>query len=77
MKLLLLAMPVFLLVPNHGGELLSPSSPNSVCERKKTSLTGWLPLPQALCHWPHRSSSSPPPSFTRLSSPQLHFSNSK
>jgi hypothetical protein len=33
------------ILPALGGELLSPSLPNSVCERKKTSLSGWLPLP--------------------------------
>lgn len=43
MKLPPLSRPLSFL---PGDELLSPSLPNSVCGRKKTSLSGWLPLPQ-------------------------------
>ncbi len=45
MKFPLPAIVVFLLSPTTCGQLLSPSPPNSVCDRKKTSLSGWLPLP--------------------------------
>lgn len=65
------------ILPALGGELLSPSLPNSVCKRKKTSLSGWLPLPYTLHYSLHHSFYSTPPSFTLLSFPQLHYSNSK
>ena len=77
MKLRPLTNGLPFIVPALGGELLSPSLPNSVTERKKTSLSGWLPLPQALHHSPHPSFSSIPPSFMHLSFPQVDYSNSK
>src|SRR5207302_10615748 len=63
--------------PDRSGKLLSPSLPDSVCDRKKTSLTSWLPLPHIQLDSPVRSFSSPGPNFTPASSPQPHHSNSK
>jgi hypothetical protein len=77
MKLQLLAMAVSSLVPNHGGELLSPSLPNSVSQLKKTSLQGWLPLPHAQLPSPATSFSCRGRTFTPVSSPQVDYSNSK
>ena len=46
MKLLPLPLLVSLWFPRTA--TISASLPNSVCDRKKTSLSGWLHLPQAL-----------------------------
>ena len=74
-----LTLPAFVVYdcPGHRGEQLSPSPPNSVCDRKKTSLTGWLPLPQALLDSPDGPFSSRGPCFTHPSLPQVDYSNSK
>jgi len=42
-------------LPAYRGQLRSPSSPNSVLDHKKTSLSGWLPLPRVHFLSPHRS----------------------
>ncbi len=52
MKLPLLTI-VFPFLLRLGGELLSPSSSNSVSDHKKTSLTGWLPPPTVHLRSPH------------------------
>jgi hypothetical protein len=62
MKLQPLAICRLTYLPARRGELLSPSLPNSVCKRKKTSLAGRLPLPQAQLL-------SPPVSFSSLATP--------
>jgi hypothetical protein len=77
MKLRPLAIVIFLLSPATAAPLLSPSPPHSVCDHKKTSLSGWLPLPQAQHDSPDRSFSSRGPSFTHASFPQVDYSNSK
>jgi hypothetical protein len=55
MKLQLLAIVVSLLSPTTAALLLSLSLPNSVSVHKKTSPTGWLPLPQTQHLSPHIS----------------------
>jgi len=77
MKLPLPAICRLPIVPGHRGELLSPSPPNSVCDRKKTSLCGWLPLPQAQHVSPDASSSSLGPTFPLASLSSVDYSNSK
>ena len=64
MKLQPLAIGILPYVHALHGELLSSSLPNSACQRKKTSLGGRLPLPQAQLV-------SPPVSFF-FPSPLLH-----
>jgi hypothetical protein len=53
------------------GELLSPSTPNSVCNRKKTSLSGWLPLSPASASLACSLFFFPGPSFPHP--PSLNF----
>ena len=65
------------IVPGHRGALLSPSPPHSVSNRKKTSLSGWLPLPQAQHDSPHGSFSSPGSSFTHSLLSSVVYANSK
>ena len=77
MKLQSLAIGILPYVSALRGELLSSSLPNSVCDRKKTSLTGWLPLPQTQLVWPSHLFSSPGRTFTPLSHLLIHYSNSK
>jgi hypothetical protein len=82
MKLHPLAILLFLIVPRPtAARLLSPSSPHSVCNRKKTSLSGWLPLPSAHqnAQQPFLAGSFPSrrPSFPLTSLPSLVYSNSK
>jgi hypothetical protein len=60
MKLQLLAIVVSF-VPTLGGEMLSPSPSNSVCNHKKTSSSGWLPLPPTQHLSPPGSFSFTPP----------------
>jgi len=77
MKLRLSIIVLFLTFPPHRGELLPPSLPNSVRNCKKTSLTGWLPLPLAQQDSPPGSLSSRRPTFPPASLPSVDYSNSK
>jgi len=64
MKLPLFMIVVFLLFPLHRGALLPPSLPHSVSNHKKTSLSGWPPLPLALLHSPSPLFHFPPSRFS-------------
>ena len=77
MKLLLLPLAPLPILPNPGGVPLSPSLPNSVCNHKKTSLSGWLPLPPAYLPAPHRSGLPSNSSFLTPPLTPLAYSNSK
>ena len=77
MKLWPLTYALPSIVPAFSGELLSPSLLNSVCERKKTSLSGWLPLPLTQHLLPDRAFSSRRSPAILAPSPQLPYSNSK
>jgi hypothetical protein len=59
------------------GELLSPSSPNSVSNHKKTSLSGWFALPPAHLLLAHRSFSSANLTFLPPPLIPVDYSNSK
>jgi len=77
MKLRLLMIVVFLLFPLTAVHGLPPALPHSVCDHKKTSLTGWLPSTSPSAGLPSRLFFSPRSHFPAASLSLVAYANSK
>ncbi len=77
MKLRPLAIVLFLFSPVTAANCSRRHRRTLSATTKKTSLNGWLPLPQAQPDSPDRSSSSPGPTSPYASLHSVDYSNSK